>query len=79
MRVIITNASCSPFASKEMGKVRTVSRLAYQLALAGNVGQLRQVIWGSAVVEDLNLFNAALCQTLHNLQSFMSVAREHIE
>ena len=59
--------------------VLTVSRSARQLGVAGNALQLHSVTFGSAVIKDLNLLDAALREALYNVQSFVRVAREHTE
>lgn len=46
---------------------------------AGNALQLDRVACGSAVVQDLNLFDAALRHAFRNAESFVRIAREYSE
>ena len=56
----------------------TVSRSA-QLGAARNALQFHGGAWGSVFIEDLNLFDAALYHAFRNIESFVSIAREHTE
>jgi hypothetical protein len=77
--LLTPGASRSPFASRGVRMWSADGLALSQLGVTGNALKLHGVTFGSAVIKDLNLLDAALCEALYNVQSLVRIAREHPE